>query len=778
MSRNSSEKRESYLEESKAFTLKGEEENIFEESAKIEIETNKKAPEPIDNANDIIITNLTNYSFGIPEHQYSNENDEFNESGKDLIENFKKSKRSITPKMRKCDSVVKIKLTKNNRDKIFKLSKEDVINMKIINKNVNISDKEIDSLLEMTNLNNENIDEPSEDNKMELENEEKKEEKIYHVEESIQDDNVNISSENAEYDKKVKEDYDMNIMREVNSINVKESSSDMIIEPDNSDEHDKEKEKEKEKENELNMNGGIGDSMLNDISTLTLENGLNKIIKEKIEEKDNIIMNKEIREEKKEEENIIEENPEEIIKENEDKKIPQEAKEEKKKINSKQIKEKENKIMANEDINMNAKSKVKENEKIRENINENDKEKNPEEIQTQIKKVCAEEEIDKKIADANYVQNISNINETKAKEVEDNKEEDEDLIIDERRDNEENKENIVNKEEINNIDNKRIENIEENVNKIEEEKENEIEEKNKKDNKGQEESNKINNALNNSQNLNDIQNSDLFKKMLTEQIYDLFKDLIQNKTNNLQNIFNPRENEQLQEKYKEENSINNKNFLGKKREKSPSNSSERPKKSQSNDKKENEKEKKEEPKIKSDLNNSADSSLGKMLEMHIFNYLYDKIMNKSLSNESELEKKIIEFINEKGYSNVKSSLINIKKEKEKEKKENVNPSVQKMKQLDEIHYLFVNNFYQRFKSIKTKDGFQTYVCCDKNCKGSAKLNIKERKFEIVKPHSVTQKEHLQFIDDRPIFFMKSRNLVEAHIKRNEHNDKYHLEWFN
>ena len=77
-----------------------------------------------------------------------------------------------------------------------------------------------------------------------------------------------------------------------------------------------------------------------------------------------------------------------------------------------------------------------------------------------------------------------------------------------------------------------------------------------------------------------------------------------------------------------------------------------------------------------------------------------------------------------------------------------------------------------------KDGIQTYKCCDKSCKGLGKLNIKERKFEIIQSHTIPPKVHLSFNDDRPVFFMNSRKLDEVHIKRNENNDKYHLEWFN
>ena len=95
MSKNNSEKIESELEASNVFTLKGEDETQIEQSAKIEIETNKKFQEPPDSQNEIIITNLSNYSFGIPEHEYSSENGEFNEPKKDLIGNFKKNKNRI-----------------------------------------------------------------------------------------------------------------------------------------------------------------------------------------------------------------------------------------------------------------------------------------------------------------------------------------------------------------------------------------------------------------------------------------------------------------------------------------------------------------------------------------------------------------------------------------------------------------------------------------------------------------------------------------------------------
>jgi len=759
MSKNNSEKIESELEASNVFTLKGEDETQIEQSAKIEIETNKKFQEPPDSQNEIIITNLSNYSFGIPEHEYSSENGEFNEPKKDLIGNFKKNKNSIIPKERKYDSVVKIKFTKNNRGKIIKVLRKGSIDPKVINNNMNINDKEIDNLLEVTNTNIENNDEPSEGNKMELEHEEKKEEKILNAEESIQDEIENSISEHAEFDKKVKEDFDTNISHEVN--NIKDNSSDMIIEPDNSDEHEKENEKDNEKEL-YNINGGISENVLNDISKLTLENGLNKVIKEQLENKNITNINKEDKEDKedkKEEENILEENAEIIIKENEEKNMAKEVKEKKKSINFKKYNNEEKKIMANEDINMKDKSKKKDKEQIQEDKNENNNEKKHDEKQSQIGNLCEEEECKKK----NEIgQNVANVNESISKEdVVD------DIIIEVKKDDEDIKEKdelISNKEDSNNINDKKINKIEENDNK-KEEKENKLEEKKIKDVKN-EESNKIQSNNNIFQNLNNID----IEKMITEKLSEALNDFLKDKKNNIQSLFNSKETSNSQIEQNKNEKVPDDKFLGKKREKTFSNSLDRPKKSNSLENKE------VKLHIKSDININEDSSLGKLLEKHIFNYLYEKIMTKSLSNESDLEKKINNFIREKGYSKVKSSLINVKKEKEK--KENLEPSVQKMKELDEIHYLFINNFYHRFKSIKTKDGFQTYICCDKECKGLAKLNIKERKFEILQSHTVSLKDHLHFNDDRPVFFMKSRKLDEVHIKRNEHNDKYHLEWFN
>ena len=766
MSKNNSEKIESELEASNVFTLKGEDETQIEQSAKIEIETNKKCQEPPDSQNEIIITNLSNYSFGIPEHEYSSENGEFNEPKKDLIGNFKKNKNSIIPKERKYDSVVKIKFTKNNRGKIIKVLRKGAIDPKVINNNLNINDKEIDNLLEVTNTNIENNYEPSEGNKMELENEEKKEEKILNAEESIQDEIENSISEHAEFDKKVKEDFDTNISHEVN--NIKDNSSDMIIEPDNSDEHDKENEKHNEKDNEkelYNINGGISENVLNDISKLTLENGLNKVIKEQLENKNNTNINKEDREEredkedKKEEENIPEENAEIIIKENEDKNVVKEVKEKKKNMNSKKYNNEENKIMANEDINMKDKSKKKDKEKIQEDKNENNNEKKNDEKPSQIGKLCKEEECNKK----NEInQNVTNVNENNS-----NEEVVDDIIIEVKKDDENVKEKdklISNKEDSNKINDKKVNKIEEKDNK-KEEKENKLEEKKINDVKN-EESNKIQSNTNIFQNLNNID----IEKIITEKLSEALNDFLKDKKNNFQSLFNPKENNNKQIEQNINEKVPDDKFLGKKREKTFSNSLDRPKKSNSLEKME------DKLHNKSDININEDSSLGKLLEKHIFNYLYEKIMTKSLSNESDLEKKINNFIREKGYSKVKSSLINVKKEKEK--KENLEPSVQKMKELDEIHYLFVNNFYHRFRSINTKDGFQTYICCDKECKGLAKLNIKERKFEILQSHTVSLKDHLHFNDDRPVFFMKSRKLDEVHIKRNEHNDKYHLEWFN
>ena len=79
-----------------------------------------------------------------------------------------------------------------------------------------------------------------------------------------------------------------------------------------------------------------------------------------------------------------------------------------------------------------------------------------------------------------------------------------------------------------------------------------------------------------------------------------------------------------------------------------------------------EKEKEKEQKIiKNEINSEKSSSIYDFLEKHIFDYLYEKVSEESLSNSNDLERQLKMLIADKGYSNVKSALNNIKKKKKK-----------------------------------------------------------------------------------------------------------------
>ena len=224
MSKQNSERFDFDLEASNTFTLKGEEETQIEQSSKLDIETNKKHPKASNSHNShssIVINNLTNYSFGYSEHILNSEENDINEAKLDIIGTFKKNKPRISPKSRKCDSVVKIQLTKIRKSKKAQRSSKESQNSKKADKEPNISDKAIENLIETSSINK---DEISEENKMDVENDiktdEKEKEKEINNEEEIHDDIIeDINSENGECDMKQKEDIDVN---NVNNINIQE----------------------------------------------------------------------------------------------------------------------------------------------------------------------------------------------------------------------------------------------------------------------------------------------------------------------------------------------------------------------------------------------------------------------------------------------------------------------------------------------------------------------------------------------------------------------------
>ena len=794
MSKQNSERYDFDLEASNAFTLKGEEETQIEQSTRIEIETNKRHQKASNSHSSIVINNLTNYSFGFSEHKLnSEENDINNESKNDIIGSFQRNKNNITQK-RKCDSVVKIKLTKMKKSKtVVNTPRIETPNFKKVNKEVNLCDKEIENLNESSSVNK---DEGSEENKMELElienkeenkeNEFKKEEeKESNMDESIHEDFVHFGSENLEFDRKIKEYLNNN--DEIQKENKdKDISNDMIIEPEKTDIFTQEiKEK-----NEIITEQKNENNIINEISKMNLENDSKKEEKNK-----DIIIEINEKEYKENLDNIIKEKAGRNKEENKERK---KEKEKKSKSKARGSKIEENKRMKLEDVNRI--DKVKEVKKDK----EDDKQKIEEEVQVSIQSPFVEESNNEINKEENN-NNENKIEEEKGEKMKEEKEEKEKekekegKVEKEENEKKVEKEEKIEKEEIkdhndmtNQLEEQKInDNKEKDNTKMEEEKEKTINESNEIKNEKEKEG-KVSKTENINNNIFGNMNNNFFLDyiaIIKQQIKnELCQEMLKKGTDNIPEPFNPKENKNLSNDPNDNN--NTKNFLGKKRLKSPpedlinKENNEEIKINQEknvinnntieNKGKENEKEK-EQKIIKNEINSEKSSSIYDFLEKHIFDYLYEKVNKESLSNNNELEKQLKMLIADKGYSNVKSALNNIKKEKDK--KENEMNSIKDKKEPSEYHYQFENNFCHRFKLLKISEGIQIYVCCDQKCQAHAKLNVKERKFNIIQKHTVLLKEHISFNDDRPAYFMKTRKLDEVHIKRNDHNDKYHLEWF-
>ena len=179
-------------------------------------------------------------------------------------------------------------------------------------------------------------------------------------------------------------------------------------------------------------------------------------------------------------------------------------------------------------------------------------------------------------------------------------------------------------------------------------------------------------------------------------------------------------------------------------------------------------------------NDDLERTIIKSIENCALNWIYEKIITKSFSSSIELDRKIMEIIKTRGYSNVISSLNNYRKNQIlsiEEEENNSNEIEINKKYQKEYHFNVINDFYYRYKCINIKQNIQKYVCCGKDCSGLAELNLIEKKFIIIQKHSIPPKFHTKFNDDKPIKFMKKRKLEEIHIKLNDHNDKFHMEWF-
>ena len=709
MSKQNSEKIDFDLEASNAFTLKGDEEAQMEFSSKIEIENNKKHSRATNSHQSIKISNLTNYSFG---HKLINdESDNDNDSeidNNDIIGTFKK-----------CDSVVKIKLTKMKK-RAFLERKNDIKNLRVDIKDTNmkmnikgtmnkISDKELDNLIEHSTNNKMDMDLINEKNST------KNEKDIVRVCGNNKNEN-DFNIKNVEH----RENKEMN-EEEIN----KDNSLNMIIEIENKNISNN----ENEKENTL----------------IHLEKKDTSERKEDIEYNNIEEKNKEEKEEEKEEDNIdtsIKLNKEKIssLNINDDEQIKEEKKFGKKEL--KKLMKQENIKMSCEDINRKEDKKEEIIEKYYKNKESNEhkgeitlnwvEEKN-ESMEDNSDKTIKKKE--KKKNDDNFLED--NINRTNVNCVNEEKEEKkmEEKIKEEK---------YVEKKEGNDIDKNEL-------------------------NKNKEQKN-INENI-------DIYAQHFFDKLKQQIKIELCEELMKNENNNFQMMFNPqgKENNFLGKKRIISNSLNKSMDFNDNENMDNCDEIMNTNKIYQKENKENilESEKEKINEENKNNENNENNEIYNIIEKNILDFLYDKITSNSLSNNNDLEKKIIKIIDEKGYAKVKSSLINRKQEK----KENEKTSIKWNNLSNEYHYHFMNNIYYRYKILNNKSTIQKYMCCIKECHGLAELNIKERKFSVIQKHSLSQRDHLLFNDDKPIYFMKSRKLEEVHIKKNNNNDKYHLEWF-
>ena len=191
-------------------------------------------------------------------------------------------------------------------------------------------------------------------------------------------------------------------------------------------------------------------------------------------------------------------------------------------------------------------------------------------------------------------------------------------------------------------------------------------------------------------------------------------------------------------------------------------------------------------------NNDENEIIYKLIQKCAFNFIYDKIVKQSFSYNNELDEEILKIIHNKGYYNVRYSLSVIKKnkfkeineiKKEKDDSSDFNTEEEEKKNEKELsnpleyHYNFMNDFYYRYKYLNTNKNIQNYVCCDEKCNAMAILNLKDKKFNVIKKHSIHHKNHSFYYDVLPVKFMKKKKLNHLHIKKNDYNEKYHLEWF-
>ena len=198
------------------------------------------------------------------------------------------------------------------------------------------------------------------------------------------------------------------------------------------------------------------------------------------------------------------------------------------------------------------------------------------------------------------------------------------------------------------------------------------------------------------------------------------------------------------------------------------------------------------------FNNKKDKERFKLIHKYAYGLLYEKINSKSYSNNNNnLDRGINAMINNEGYKNIKKMIENIKrsipslpnenqneenKDIFKEPKKNKNNikegiNIKKEEKIeDEFHYNRINNIFYKYNLVSTEGNIQSYVCSLNACKCIAIINKERKEFKIIQKHTILPEQHENFKKTFPVVFMIRNNWKQIHIKKNNENNNYHLDW--
>ena len=235
------------------------------------------------------------------------------------------------------------------------------------------------------------------------------------------------------------------------------------------------------------------------------------------------------------------------------------------------------------------------------------------------------------------------------------------------------------------------------------------------------------------------------------------QNFVEQKIDNINYIYDDKDNNLLGKKRYRDNLSEKKNSL-------ESNSL------YNNEEKEKEKDKNSNIEEKNKLNSSPNQSFDKS------NNSSQK--NNSKNNNIKRKKKKIKKKKKILFKNKNNNEI-LKKDTNKNKEEEDKKADQKEKLKSrypkELHYNIIEKFYYKYDYISNEANIQKYVCAMKECNCQAELNTKEKKFVIIQKHSISQEKHSY--NGKIPKFMKMKNFKEMHLKINDNNDCYHMEWF-